>query len=157
MNSVAARLLIAGAAVLPCGLAACGSDSAERSEVNYCTQVGKHLVDLNATAIATDSDVSRVLGAWRSVANAAPIAIEAEWSAMVRNVETAATVDPNDPASMQRVADTARESEPAANRVIAYTQRKCGVLIGSVAPTATTLAPADPTATAVAVTTTTTG
>ena len=64
---------------------------------------------------------------------------------MVVNVETAATVDPSDPASMQLVADTARKSETAANRVIAYTQQKCGALIGSVAPTATTVASGAPT------------
>ena len=61
---------------------------------------------------------------------------------MVANIETAGTVDPNDPASMQRVADTARASEQAANRVIVYTQETCGVLIGNVTPTATTVTPA---------------
>jgi len=158
MTTAAARLLTLAAVAVPLALAACGDDAPQRTETNYCTQVGNHLADLNATAIASSSDVSRVLAAWRAVAATAPIAIETEWTAMVRNVETAATVDPNDPASMQRVADTARESEPAANRVIAYTQQKCGALIGSVAPTATSAAPATaaPATTGAAAETTTT-
>ena len=156
MTTVAARLLVLAAAALPVALTAC-SDTPQRTESNYCTQVNDHLSDLNAGAITTDADIARVLDAWRSVADVAPIAIEAEWSAMVRNVETAATVDPNDQASLQKVADIARESEPAANRVIAYTRQKCGALIGSVAPTATTTAPAaDPSITADAGVTTTT-
>jgi len=61
---------------------------------------------------------------------------------MMSSLETAVTVDPADPASMQLVADTARASEPAANRVITYTQQKCGALIGNMAPTATAAAPA---------------
>lgn len=122
-------------------LAACGDD-VDHSESNYCTQVGNHLAELNSPVIATTDDVDRVVRAWRSVAAAAPLAVESEWDVMVDNIETAATVDPTDPESMQLVADTARRSEQAANRVISYTQQRCGVLIGNVAPTATTVAPA---------------
>lgn len=126
-------------------LSACGDDS-DRSESNYCTQVGNHLDELNSPVIATTDDVDRVVDAWRDVAAAAPLAVEPEWDIMVDNIETAATVDPNDPESMQLVADTARRSEQAANRVISYTQQRCGVLIGSVAPTATTIAITTPAA-----------
>jgi hypothetical protein len=140
MNCSAVRTtkLAAALVVLTCGaLAGCGDNADQRSEANYCTQVGNHLGDLNSPAIATDDDVDRVLGAWRTVSKSAPIAVQAEWETMVANLETAVTVDPNDPTSMQLVADTARESEPAANRVISYTQQRCGALIGSVAPIAT--------------------
>lgn len=120
---------------------ACGDDPNQRTESNYCTQVGNHLTELNSPLIATPDDIDRVVDAWRTVAGAAPLAIEPEWEVMVDNIETAATVDPDDPESMQLVADTARRSEQAANRVISYTQQRCGALIGDVAPTATTLAP----------------
>jgi len=132
--TLAALLALAFGAV-----SACGDDADQRSEANYCTQVGNHLTDLNSPAITTGGDVDRVLGAWRNVSKSAPLAVQAEWETMVANLETAITVDPNDSASMQLVADTARRSEPAANRVISYTQQRCGALIGSVAPTPTTL------------------
>lgn len=153
MNRSAARLIATAAALLPLTLAACGDDPDQRSESNYCTQVGNHLTELNSPTIAAPGDIDRVVDAWRAVARSAPLAIEPEWEVMMNNLETAVTVDPADPASIQKVADTARQSEQAANRVISYTQQRCGALIGSVTPTATTLAPT-PTDT-VAVTTTT--
>lgn len=134
---------VAGAAVVL--LAACGDDEPDRSEGAYCTAVGDHLTDLNSPAIATGDDIDRVLDAWRAVADAAPIAIEAEWDTVVDSMETAATVDPNDPASVQLVADTARDSEPAANRVIDYTYRLCNATIGNVTPVTTTPAGVQPT------------
>lgn len=118
---------------------ACDNDADQRSEANYCTQVGNHLTELNSPTIADDGDIDSVLEAWRAVSQSAPLAVQAEWDTMVTNLETAITVDPSDPASMQLVADTARKSEPAANRVISYTQQRCGALIGNVAPTPPTL------------------
>lgn len=150
MNRSAARLIATAAALLPLTLTACGDDPDQRSESNYCTQVGNHLTELNSPTIAAPDDIDRVVDAWRAVAQSAPLAIEPEWDVMMNNLETAVTVDPADPESMQRVADTARRSEQAANRVISYTQQRCGALIGSVTPTATTLPPDT-----VAVTTTT--
>ena len=113
-------------------IAACGEGNA-RSETAYCGQIATHASDLNSPVIETSLDIGRVLAAWRSVANAAPVAIEPEWNTMVDAMETAITVDTNDPESMQKVADTARESEPAAKRVVSYTQERCGITIG-VAP-----------------------
>ena len=113
-------------------VAAC-SDGDARSESAYCGQIANHLSDLNSPVIDTSLDVGRVLAAWRSVSNAAPVAIEPAWTTLVDAMETAVTVDTEDPASMQKVADTARESEPAAKRVVSYTQDRCGITIG-VAP-----------------------
>ena len=138
MSSSAARIIALALTALPLGLVACGGDAKQRTEANYCTQVGNHLTDLNSPAITEDADIDRVLSSWRTVARSAPLAIEAEWDTMVANLETAVTVDPNDPTSMQRVADTARSSEPAANRVITYTEQRCGAIIGNVAPTPAT-------------------
>ena len=137
MSSSAARIIALALTALPLGLVACGDDAQQRTEANYCTQVGNHLTDLNSPAITEDADIDRVLSSWRTVARSAPLAIEAEWDTMVANLETAVTVDPNDPTSMQRVADTARSSELAANRVITYTEQRCGAVIGNVAPTPT--------------------
>lgn len=136
--SAAPTRALAALALSIAGLAACGDDPQQRSESNYCAQVNTYLADLSAPVLAVPADIDRVLDAWRAVARSAPLAIEAEWNTMVNNVETASTVDPNDPASMQRVADTARRSEPAANLVITYTRQKCGADIAAGAPAPTT-------------------
>jgi hypothetical protein len=131
------------AAVAMVGLAACGNDTPDRSEGNYCAQVSQHLAELNKPTIATQADIEATLKVWQGIADAAPLAVQAEWATMVANVATAGSVDPNDPASVQKVADSARASQPSADRVIDYTYRKCKVLIGKVKPVnTTTTAPA---------------
>lgn len=116
---------------VPVGLAACSDDATKRTEANYCTEVGNHLADLSSPVIATPEDIDRVLDSWRAVAATAPLAVQQEWNIVVISMETAAAVDPNDPASVQHVADTARASERAANRVISFTMERCGAQIGT--------------------------
>lgn len=136
----AAPGMMAVLAALTVGLTSCDSDSdsAPAGEGAYCTEVGNHLADLNSPVITSTEDVERVIASWRAVADAAPLAIEAEWATVIASLETAATVDPTDPASLAEVAETARASEPAANRVIDYTFQLCNAAIGGVVPATTT-------------------
>ena len=120
---------IAVAATATVLVGAC-SNGAERSESAYCGQVAEYQTELNSPTISTPTDIGLLLAAWRSVAQSAPVAIEPEWTTMVDMMETAVTVDPEDPESMQLVADTARASETAAKRVVSYTQERCGLTIG---------------------------
>jgi hypothetical protein len=126
-------------AVSATGLAAVGcSDDADRTAGRYCTEVGDHLAQLNAPTLGAQADVDAMLEAWRTVARSAPIAVQPEWDAVLNNVETMATVDASDPESVQKVVDTARQNERAANRVIDYTFNVCGATIGKVTPVVTT-------------------
>lgn len=120
--------------VLLLGLAACGSDADQHSAGNYCTKVGDHLSELDSPELSTQADIDVMLDAWRSVADTAPLAIEREWGQLLRSMETASTVDPNDPDSVKLALDTARESEAEANAIIDYTYRTCNAVIGGVAP-----------------------
>jgi hypothetical protein len=126
-------------------VAGCSDEPEPRSEGRYCTEVGNHLAALNSPALAAPADIDAMLDEWRTVAGAAPIAIQQEWDTMMNAMETAATVDPNDTASVQLVADTARASEPAANRVIDYTFTKCNATIGEVTPVVTVPPTSQPT------------
>jgi hypothetical protein len=132
---VACAAVVAGAVVAGCG----GGNPDQRSGGHYCAEVSAHLGDLNSPSIATPADVQRTLEAWRAVASSAPLAVQKEWDAMVADLQTAATVKPNDPTSMQKVADSARASEPSANRVISYTYSLCKTTIGAVVPIDTTV------------------
>lgn len=131
MKFPAAPILLASLGVAAVVLAGCSDDATQRTEAHYCTEVGNHISDLNAPVVATQADIDRVLKSWRTVSGSAPLAIQPEWEVVVNNVETASTVDPADPASLQKVADTARASEQASNRVIAYTMARCGAQIGT--------------------------
>ncbi|MEI7547247.1 MAG: hypothetical protein WCK21_04215 [Actinomycetota bacterium] len=130
MSRPCTTLVITAAACLS-AVSACSGDATQRTEAHYCTEVGNHLTDLNSPTIATPADIDRLLNSWRAVSKAAPIAIEPEWNIVVAAIETAATVVPADPASVQKVADTARAGEQAANRVISYTMQRCGARIGT--------------------------
>jgi len=125
-------------------VASCSSSPDPRSEGHYCEQVQTYLHEINTPLITTTLDVQHMLTVYRTISASAPLAVQQEWETMVANVETASTVKPSDKASVQRVADTARASEPSANRVIDYTYKKCRALIGSVTPVSTTIPLAPP-------------
>lgn len=113
------------------GLVACDQNAAQRTEENYCATVSAHLTDLSAPVIASQADIDRVVAAWRDVAATAPLAVQEEWDVIVANLVTAATLDPADTEALQRLADAARAAEPAADRLISYTQETCGITIAS--------------------------
>ncbi len=117
-------LLTSGVALL--ALAAC-SDKPQGSEATYCTEVGNARDELISPNIGTQADVDQAVVLYRALRDSAPLAIEAEWDTLVASVETAASVVPNDPASVQLAADTARASQQAATRVNEYTRQLCGV------------------------------
>lgn len=120
-------------------LAACsGGGEAVRTEGVYCTEVGDRLADLNTTSFGDAATVDRVLESWREVSLTAPLAVQAEWERVLAAITLAAEVDPSDAEAVQAMADSLREAQPAADRVIDYTYRVCGAVIGGVAPVITT-------------------
>ena len=123
-------------ALLLAATGACSSDS-DRSTSAYCTAVGKDLAQLNNPAIATSADIDATIRTYQRVAKSAPLAVEPEWEILVASLATAATVDVADPASVQIAADTAREAQPAANRISTYTAERCNLQIGTPVPTTT--------------------
>jgi hypothetical protein len=149
MKQWAARAVM-WSSVAALGASAVGCSSApDRSEGRYCTEVGNHLGVLNTPSLRNGDDITAMLVAWRIVADAAPLAVQKEWDTVIGAITTAAGVNSADPTSLQRVADAARASEPAANRIISYTFQKCGATIGAVAPvlttpTGSTVAPTSP-------------
>lgn len=125
-------------------LAACSSESPATAG-DYCHMVSQNLQQLNAPAIGDPTSVDATSKLYREITNAAPLAVQKEWQTMTSLVETAATVDPNNAASVQQVADMARQSQHAASTISDYTTRVCGVTI--VTPTTTTIAPTTSTTT----------
>jgi hypothetical protein len=130
-------------------MSAC-DDSNGRTAEGYCGQIKLHLDALNTPAIADGADIEATIEIYRTITSAAPAAVEPEWEQLLTSLETASTVDPADPESLQRVADTARSTRPAATRVQQYTDQTCALRIADPPPitnpvTATTV-PADTTA-----------
>jgi hypothetical protein len=132
--SLAAVAVAAGIA------SACGGSYA-RTEGHYCASVRANLTQLQGSAITTPAEVSSMLRAWRTVSATAPLQVQPEWDTVVAALEAAVEVDLRKPDAVQTMAATVRGATPSANRVISYTLRKCGALIGKVKPVATTIPP----------------
>lgn len=125
--------------VVTCSAAgACSNDTPPATDGRYCATVSASLEQLNAPAIADAAGIDETSKLYRSITSIAPLAVQKEWETMTSNVEAAATVDPNDPSSVQKVADMTRSSQHAASSISDYTSKLCGVTLG--VPT-TTLPP----------------
>ena len=122
-------------AVTCCAIAACSSDEAPATAGQYCAAISENLDRLKTPEIVDAAGIQATAELYRTITSLAPLAVQKEWQTMSANIETAASVDPNDPASMQRVADSARSSQNAATSISDYTSTLCGVTIG--APTTT--------------------
>ena len=96
MRSVALLLAVA---VL--GAACSGGDAAGDAE-RFCGEVQANTAKL-VTAPASADEIDGYLDEYRRIGELAPLAIEPHWQALVLNYETASTVEPEDPESVQRV------------------------------------------------------
>ncbi len=128
------RTVVVIAVAACCAITACSTD-APATAGDYCATISSNLQQLNAPAIVDAAGIQATTELYRSITSIAPLAVQKEWETMTSNVEAAAAVDPNDPASVQRMADMARSSQQAASSISDYTSKICGVTI--VTPTTT--------------------
>ena len=124
------RNVVTLAAVICCAVTACSSDTPPATDGQYCATVSASLAQLTAPAIVDSAGIEATSGLYRSITSIAPLAIQKEWETMTSNIDVAATVDPSDPASVQKVADMARSSQNAAFAISDYTSKLCGVTLG---------------------------
>ena len=129
------RTVVLIAVVATCAVAACSSDEPPATAGQYCATVSASLAQLNAPAITDSAEIEQTAELYRTITSIAPLAVQKEWQTMTSNVEAAASVDPSDPAAVQRIADMARSSQHAATSISDYTSKVCGLTIGT--PTAT--------------------
>lgn len=138
VTGLAALLMLVGVA--------CSSDEPDRSIARYCAEVQANLATINTPAISTSADIAATLQLYNSIGDSAPAAVQPEWQTMIDSLQTAATLEPNDPAQVAAVNEAALSSQSAATRIQQYTKDQCGADIGTPpAPTnpvtATTIPP----------------
>lgn len=133
-----ATALVVGALVV----SACsntGSSDAER----FCTEVGADPGAIVAPPLDSALAVEDTLSHYRQLLDLAPLGIEQEWEVLLVTLETATTVVPEDPASMQRAMAQAFASERSAVEVHEWVLANCGIDLGPV----TTISPHGPSGT----------
>lgn len=136
--------LVAVTAGLVAVLGACSGE--DRSAGRFCAELAEALPSLDGP-IALPSDVEAVVDTYQRLDEITPITIEREWHQLTELVQTAATVEPSDPASVQRVADQAYATERSARALATWVAQTCGLELPAVigvegsAPPATTIPP----------------
>jgi hypothetical protein len=119
--------------------AACGGDDGRQSDAGeFCRQAADHTTAIVAPPLSDEAGLEATLDFYRAMGELAPLSIAEEWNQLVVALETAASLEPGDPASEQQVAATAYATEPAAYAVKVWLNRNCGVDIPI-----TTIAPHD--------------
>ena len=116
-----------------CGVAllgACGDQGG--STADFCADVRVHRGEILAVPPTAD-DIEAFVDLHRDLGRAAPLAIEEEWNDLVVNYETASTVDPGDPESVQRTIETALRTERSVLAVQQWVAENCQVDLGPVA------------------------
>ena len=121
------------AALAACGglVAGCGDDGPVTT-AKFCGEVQEHSRAL-LTAPATLAEIPAFVDLYKRLAHDAPLAIQPHWQALVLNYETASTVDPADPASVQRSFALAYQTEESAVAVHDFLLANCNVDLGPVA------------------------
>jgi ABC-type spermidine/putrescine transport system permease subunit II len=121
-------------ALLGISVAAGCSDESERSIDAYCELIRTDEAMLESPAIATAADIAATLDLYAAIAATAPAAVEPEWQTVIESLTVAASVVPGDATSLEVVHAAALAGQPAYTRIQQYTQRSCGIDIGTPPP-----------------------
>ena len=127
---------------LACALAAlvgCSDDGPGDAE-RFCGEVQANTAALVASP-ATVADIDAYLDLYRRIGELAPLAIEPHWEALILSYETASTVDPADPESVQAAIRRAYATERSAVAVKDWLLANCNVDLGPVSTVVPAAAP----------------
>jgi hypothetical protein len=110
--------------------AGCGGDAGDTAR--FCGEVKAHASEL-VTSPKTLRDVSAFIGLYERIDRVAPLEIQPHWQVLLLNYQTANTVDPTKPDSVEKALRQAYESEKSAVRVHDFLVSHCDVDLGPVA------------------------
>lgn len=129
MRANLARTIAGSCAVALLGLSGCSDP--DRSTERFCGELATALPTLTGT-VSTQADIDRLLATYDRLDEISPLSVERDWSALTDLVRTAATVAPDDPASVQAVADAAYSTERSARAVAQWVETTCGLAMPDV-------------------------
>ena len=121
-------------------LSACGEATPVPDAAAFCEELRNNRSAIIEARIDTDLELTATLELYRRLQTLAPLAVAQEWSNVLQAIETANTVVPSDPDSIQRIAAAAYQSESSALTIHEWAMASCDVDLGPV----TTLVPHDP-------------
>jgi hypothetical protein len=122
--------LVSLLAVTALASSSCGN-APVRSAERFCGELTVHKNDIR-TAPTSDETITKLITLYSTMGEVAPLDIQNDWDQLSTNLKTANTVNVKDPASVQKVADSAYAAQQAAERVAAWARTTCGLDIGPV-------------------------
>ena len=111
-------------------IAGCGA-ATPRSSERFCGELTAHLDEIN-TGPPTADDIPAFITLFSKMGEVAPLDVQRDWEQIYASLKTANTVDVEDPASVQAVADSAYETQRSAENVAAWAMTNCGLDLGPV-------------------------
>lgn len=129
---------VAAALAAALTISSCGG-APTPSAAAFCSEIAANRNIIVSPTVAVDLDVTDLVELHQRLEGLAPLAVAAEWTTITDAIETASTVVPGDPSSVQRAVDAAYRSETAAVTVAEWVLASCGVDLGPVS----TIAPHD--------------
>lgn len=112
--------------LLVLALAIAGCSSTPRTATNFCRLIDRHRDVLVLVPTSTER-VEEVAARYAELLEVAPLAVEADWAALTRLMQQAATVDAADPAAVEALVEASYLTERAANSAAAWVRETCGV------------------------------
>jgi hypothetical protein len=131
--------IVAAPWLLAAALVACGDDGVDADAERFCGEARAQQARIANPPVASEAELEQSLEFFRAMGELAPLEISEQWGDIVLAMETASTVVPSDPESVERAAVQAYATERSAYEVKVWLQRYCGVDIPI-----TTIAPQDP-------------
>lgn len=116
------RALAASSALV---LLAAACSEPETSGGQFCASLSESMPVL-AGKVESQLDIDTLVETYTELDTRTPLAIEESWRQLTVLVQTAATVTPDDPASVQSMADAAYASERSAREVATWVEATCG-------------------------------
>ncbi|MCU1394331.1 MAG: hypothetical protein JWM34_2759 [Ilumatobacteraceae bacterium] len=116
---------VTAALVLVAGLSACG-DAAIRSTSQFCGELKAHANEIQTPPAKAD-EIPALITLYSKMGEVAPLEIEGAWEKVYGSLKTANTVDANNPASVQAVADAAYDAQQSAAQVVTWAHDNCGI------------------------------
>ena len=107
----------------------CGDDGPGDAE-QFCGEVQENSAELVAAPETVD-DIDDYLDLYRRIGEVAPLAIEPHWDALILDFETANSVVPDDPVSLQAAIRRAYATERSAIAVRNWLLANCNVDLGA--------------------------
>lgn len=104
------------------------SSEPQRSTTGFCELLADYGAFLEGP-LSTPAELASLLGRYRELASRAPLAIEEDWTLVVTLVDTAASVDRDDPLALADLVDLAFATDLAARRLDEWTQSRCGLVL----------------------------